>query len=256
MKLSNAGEGHRVDLYGDAIIIQRVFNCDGGSQYQLKSKTGRIVSRKKEEVDAIIDFYGLQVDNPMTILTQDNARAFLNESTNAQKYKFFNQGVQLEQLDQDYSLIRIAIRNAEAMLDVKKEAVTVLKSKRDEAREKVKQFDSHASMNQRRAELMNRSAWLQVRDRKVALDAHEVLMEEHDLKIAAAEKERDKASADFDAAKLELDNVKARIEEAKAQLEPIEDEMTQKKDQLTANRADLLEFQVFIHPYIVADRRY
>lgn len=106
VKIKNQGhDSYQHDTYGDVIIVERHFNRNGGSGFRLKSQTGKIVSDKKSEVEQIVEYYCLQVDNPLNILSQDNARQFLNQASAKQKYKFFLQGVQLQQLDDDYRVI-------------------------------------------------------------------------------------------------------------------------------------------------------
>jgi chromosome segregation ATPase len=106
VKIKNQGhDAYQHDIYGDVIIVERHFNRNGGSGFRLKSQTGKIVSDKKSEVEQIVEYYCLQVDNPLNILSQDNARQFLNQASAKQKYKFFLQGVQLQQLDDDYRVI-------------------------------------------------------------------------------------------------------------------------------------------------------
>ena len=69
--LKNEGdEAYRHDVYGDSIIVTRRFKRDGTGSYKIKSKNGKVISTKKEELIAICDHMNIQVDNPMTILNQ------------------------------------------------------------------------------------------------------------------------------------------------------------------------------------------
>ncbi|KAF8250219.1 DEAD-domain-containing protein, partial [Wilcoxina mikolae CBS 423.85] len=243
VKLKNAGEGYRTDVYGDVIVIERLFSRDGGSSYKLKSKDNKLISNKKEELDNITDFYGLQVDNPMTILTQDQARQFLSNSSNAEKYKFFNRGVQLEQLDQDYSIIGIAIKNTEAMLETKKEALAVLKVKVAEAEFRVKQFESHDGLRAKLADLQLQMAWVQVRDAEIDVQKQDEVIRGVREKIAAVEERRDQATADYEAANREFEAAKERIKEEEAKLEPFKEEKTEFLEKFDNNKTYLLGLQ-------------
>lgn len=97
-----------VQLYGDSITVIRTIKRDGASGYKLKSKAGRVVSTKVDDVRAMCDSFNIQVarsargsllapavsfawrqlDNPCAILMQDTSREFLNSATPAQKYKW------------------------------------------------------------------------------------------------------------------------------------------------------------------------
>ena len=71
IQLKNTGEeAYRPDEYGDSIIVTRRFTKEGSSSYKIKSKDGRVVSTKREELSAICDHMNIQVDNPMNVLTQ------------------------------------------------------------------------------------------------------------------------------------------------------------------------------------------
>ncbi len=49
------------------------FTKEGTSSYKIKSRDGKIVSTKREELSAICDHMNIQVDNPMNVLTQGNS---------------------------------------------------------------------------------------------------------------------------------------------------------------------------------------
>ncbi len=83
--LKNQGEeAYKHGLYGDSIVITRRFTKEGASSYKIKSKDGKVISTKREEVSAICDHMNIQVDNPMNVLTQGTlgARSFLAFSPN------------------------------------------------------------------------------------------------------------------------------------------------------------------------------
>lgn len=69
--LKNQGEeAYRPKDYGRSIVITRRFTKEGASSYKIKSRDGKVVSTKREELQAICDHMNIQVDNPMNILTQ------------------------------------------------------------------------------------------------------------------------------------------------------------------------------------------
>jgi chromosome segregation ATPase len=73
IQLKNHGEeAYKYDLYGDSIVITRRFTKEGASSYKIKSRDGKIISTKREELSAICDHMNIQVDNPMNVLTQGN----------------------------------------------------------------------------------------------------------------------------------------------------------------------------------------
>lgn len=86
--IKNQGEeAYKPQEYGKSIIITRRFSKEGSSTWKIKSKDGRTISTKKEDLAAICDHMNIQVDNPMNVLTQDAARQFLSASHPNDKYK-------------------------------------------------------------------------------------------------------------------------------------------------------------------------
>lgn len=70
--------------YGDEITIERWLNVSGSGGYRIKfgggeGPTSQVSWRplKKSELDRILLFMNIQIDNPVAILNQEVARSFL-----------------------------------------------------------------------------------------------------------------------------------------------------------------------------------
>jgi chromosome segregation ATPase len=88
VKIRNCGpDAFRPDVYGDVIIVERKLVKDGNASYKIKSKAGKTISTKREELTLICDHLQIEVDNPMAILTQDTAKMFLANSSPKEKYQ-------------------------------------------------------------------------------------------------------------------------------------------------------------------------
>ena len=71
VQLKNQGEeAFRPQDFGKSIVITRRFTKDGSSSYKIRGKDGKLISTKREDLQAICDHMNIQVDNPMNILTQ------------------------------------------------------------------------------------------------------------------------------------------------------------------------------------------
>jgi chromosome segregation ATPase len=71
ISLKNQGEeAYKPKEYGKSIVITRKFTKEGSSSWKIRSKDGRVISTKKDELSAICDHMNIQVDNPMNVLTQ------------------------------------------------------------------------------------------------------------------------------------------------------------------------------------------
>ncbi|TQN69120.1 Structural maintenance of chromosomes protein 6, partial [Colletotrichum shisoi] len=170
VKIKNQGiDAYSHDLYGDTITVERHFSRAGASGFKLKSVTGRIVSTKKADVDEISEYWALQVDNPLNVLSQDNARQFLNSSSPSMKYKFFVRGVQLEQLDNDYKLLTEILESHEAKLPSLEEHVRRAKREHVEAQKLKDIAQRNEEMRKTYRRLRNQLYWSQVTEQEDAL---------------------------------------------------------------------------------------
>ncbi|KKA29293.1 hypothetical protein TD95_002504 [Thielaviopsis punctulata] len=164
VKLKNRGDGaYQHEIYGDSIIVERHFNKTGTSGFKLKSgSSGRIISSKRQAIDEIVEYFCLQVDNPLNVLSQDNARQFLNSASPALKYKYFVQGVQLESLDHDYKLIEEILESTEAKLKSYDGNLERLKHEAEEAHRLAKIVRENDQLRAKMQLLRTQLIWAQV----------------------------------------------------------------------------------------------
>jgi structural maintenance of chromosomes protein 6 len=98
MVLTNEGiDAYEHEVFGDEIIVIRTINGNSGaSLYKMKSKSGRVISTKKDALDKMIMFFNIQVENPVLILNQDAARGFLKDCDPKKLYTLFLKATQIE----------------------------------------------------------------------------------------------------------------------------------------------------------------
>ncbi|CAK7266193.1 Structural maintenance of chromosomes protein 6 [Sporothrix epigloea] len=222
--IKNCGDdAYEHDVYGDSIVVERHFSKSGTSSFKLKSATERLISTKRADVDDIVEYFYLQVDNPLNVLSQDNARQFLNSSSAALKYKFFVQGVQLEQLDKDYELVKQFLDAHNERIPQLDARVAQLQENYDEAERVLKIIQGNREMRNKKREYMNQLAWSQVAEQEAVLQDYEKAVAEAASNIADAEQLRDAASQ-----QLEIEDSKLqRIVDSVAALRAEEDGLTE-----------------------------
>ena len=246
VQIKNQGDGaFRHDVYGDAITVERHFTKTGQSGFKVKSALNRTISTKKSEVDEIVEYFCLQVDNPLNILSQDNARQFLNASTKAQKYKFFIEGVQLQQLDNDYRLIAEHLEQMESKVPELEERVRVAKGKQDEAQRLKQIYDGNAQMRLQYRNLGNQIAWAQVDEQDRELEVRQGTVADTERKVADAEasvQEYDElvenATAKVEQSKVVAENAKAEEMEYRQTVEEAAEFSQGKEKELQSLHAD------------------
>ncbi|KAK6608222.1 Structural maintenance of chromosomes protein 6 [Botrytis cinerea] len=236
VRLKNQGpDAYRPELYGESIIIERHFS-GSGSTYKLKNTAGGIVSSKKGDMDDIVEYFQLQVDNPMNVLTQDEAKTFITSSTPAQKFDFFRKGVQLEQLDNDYKLVSESCDQIEVLLDESMGDLEALEKQAEDAEAKKKIYDQHQDMRVEKRVLRNQLTWFQVEEQEKELEVRKRTVLETQRKIEEKEKivnEKDRAYQTLDSS-VERASEKARI--LGEELLPIKEEELEAKSK--AEEAD------------------
>ena len=105
--LYNEGaDAYEHDLYGDELTVERTIasSTGGFNGYRLLDQDGNERSRLKKDLDAMLDQLNVQVENPVAVLDQEEAKKFLMGKPE-DKYAFFMKATELERLDRTYAAI-------------------------------------------------------------------------------------------------------------------------------------------------------
>ncbi|NXV83908.1 SMC6 protein, partial [Atlantisia rogersi] len=158
--LRNQGrDAFKPELYGSSIIVNQRINLDGNRSYRLKSKSGTLISSKKEELLGILDHFNIQVDNPVSVLTQEMSKHFLQSKNEGDKYKFFLKATQLEQMKEDYSSIMKTKEKTRIQIDQGVERLQELKQVYCENKERYKSIGFVSEMRNQLEDLKHKMAW-------------------------------------------------------------------------------------------------
>ena len=240
VKLKNAGvDAYQRELYGDAIFIERQFTTSGTSGFKLKNAAGHTVSTKKGDVDDMIEYYQLQVDNPMNVLTQDAAKSFIQSSTPKQKYQFFVQGVQLQQLDNDYRLVSDTIDQIESKLLDSKDNIAILKKEWDDHEAKAKVADEHKEMRTKVAIMGKQLAWAQVEDQERILVEREREARKAEENIMHGEKAIEEKSEAYRLTNDAWERAETNVKHMQEKLVPFSEEEEAARDAHNSASADV-----------------
>ncbi|XP_073705563.1 structural maintenance of chromosomes protein 6-like [Garra rufa] len=158
--LRNRGhDAYKPELFGQSIIVDLHISSEGLRTYKLRSKTGHLVSSEKEELVCILDHFNIQVDNPVSILTQDMSQHFLHSTGEGDKYKFFLKATQLDQMKEDYSYIMKTKTMTQNTVEKHRVTLRELKRKYQEKEERYKNLGSLDDLQRKSDELKNQMAW-------------------------------------------------------------------------------------------------
>ncbi|XP_014750434.1 PREDICTED: structural maintenance of chromosomes protein 6 [Sturnus vulgaris] len=158
--LRNQGrDAFKPELYGTSITVNQRINQDGSRTCKLKSKSGTVISSKKEELIGILDHFNIQVDNPVSVLTQEMSKQFLQTKNEGDKYKFFMKATQLEQMKEDYSFIGKTKKNTRVQIEQGEERLEELKQLYLEKKEIFKSISFVNDLKNRLKDLKHQMAW-------------------------------------------------------------------------------------------------
>ncbi|NWV42847.1 SMC6 protein, partial [Grantiella picta] len=171
---NQGGEAFKPELYGTSITVNQHINQDGSRTYKLKSKSGTIISSKKEELISILDHFNIQVvDNPVSVLTQEMSKQFLQTKNEGDKYKFFMKATQLEQMKEDYSFIGKTKKNTLVQIEQGEERLEELKQLYLERKEIFKSIAFVNDMKKHLKDLKHQMAWAVVSEMEKGIELHE-----------------------------------------------------------------------------------
>ncbi|KHE78648.1 P-loop containing nucleoside triphosphate hydrolase protein [Neurospora crassa] len=244
VKIKNQGQdAYRHELYGDSIIVERHFSKSGSSSFKVKTATGQIVSTKKQEVEEIVEYYALQVDNPLNVLSQDNARQFLNSSTKQQKYKFFIEGVQLQQLDNDYRLIAESLELMESKIPDQEERVKAAAEELKRAKSFKDAMDGNRKLRAKQHQLRSQMCWLQVVQEEAKLTKLDERIAQLADQMAEVDRQRNEKGVDLERVENQIRAFQQRLEEAIQRKTEFEEQVDERRKKAQAIRDELAQIQ-------------
>lgn len=248
VKIKNTTDSaYQQDVYGDSIIVERHFSRSGSSSFKLKSSTGRLISTRKADLDDICDYYALQIDNPMNVLTQDMARQFLNNSTPTDKYKFFMKGTQLEHLDGDYLIVEQNLETMDQDLWKKMEDLKVYEARAEKARERLRQSEKQENLRQKIQTFGNMQAWVQVEKEEKAVAMYDRQLVRIHEKIQALDMTAAGLSESFNQIEQQLGQATSAVEESKSAMTPLQEERERAKLGHDRYKAEQIALHVCIY---------
>ncbi|KAM4724558.1 structural maintenance of chromosomes protein 6 [Anableps anableps] len=186
VKLRNRGaDAYKKDLYGDYITIEQRISSDGSRGYKLKSKSGQLVSNKKEELIAVLDHFNIQLDNPVSILSQEMSKQFLHSKNESDKYKFFMKATLLEQMKRDYIHIKHTETITRQQVERQEECLKDLKQEFLQKKERYESLSSFSDLKESLESLKKKMAWCLVRDKELSIQQlkEEIQKEEKNGKL-------------------------------------------------------------------------
>jgi len=143
--LLNGGEdGYRQDVYGNKITIERTITTGSGyNGYKLLDENGAEKSRSKKDLDEMLDRLNVQVDNPVSVLDQEESKKFLCGKAE-DKYAFFMKATELERIDRNFAN---TLATAEEMNSALENLEQALKQQAGDTKALKKKYEEHQQLD-------------------------------------------------------------------------------------------------------------
>lgn len=240
VRIKNRGaNAYQPDIFGSSIIIERSFTTSGTSGYKIKNSSGRIISTKKSTLEDITDTFAHQFDNPMTVLTQDQSRQFLNSSSPNDKYKFFLLGTQLKQLDQDYRLFADNIEHIEQRIGPQEQDLSELHRRWKEAERKEEDSKRVGSIRSQIANLSRQMAWVQVEEQEALLREADEAITQMDTNIEQSTQEAENVGQAYERLDTIHEEQQRLVDQLQESIPSAELKIQEVKDEFNKNIGDL-----------------
>lgn len=125
--LNRGPDAFQHELYGDLIHIERnIYLRGSGVAFKLYAQDGKkVISEKKKDLYLLLDQMNIQVDNPVAVLDQEEAKKFLTGRAE-DKYNFFLKATDLERMDRKYQTTLEHIMELDSSLSTMSNALAPL----------------------------------------------------------------------------------------------------------------------------------
>ncbi|KAK1889292.1 Structural maintenance of chromosomes protein 6 [Dissostichus eleginoides] len=246
--LRNEGrDAFKSELYGPSITVDLRITREGLRSYKLRSKSGQIVSTKKEELVSILDNFNIQVNNPVSVLTQEMSKYFLHSKGEGDKYKFFMKSTQLDQMKEDFVHIKTTKHITEEKIEQHGQYLKDLKQKYLEKEDRFKNLSSLDEMETKLEDLQKQMAWVLVQDMenelkpwKEQLQSDRHSTEKYDEKVEEWKNKVEEAEGKYR-------QIEERLEGITQQVQELQPESAQLKSEARGKNAALNSSEVTVH---------
>lgn len=190
-------EAYKPDIYGKRIQIERIIKNVGSSGFSIRNEDGKVVSIKKRTVNEIMDYYGITIGNPMTILTQTEAKTFLAHSDDTEKFKYFMQGTRLQESYDNVSSLEKDVKEIEKTIFGDEDILTQAKAKYQEALKVWTNFRNSDEFKKKQEILSGKRLWLEVCAKEDQLKRATEVLEHRREQLKAIDRQCDNFEADI-----------------------------------------------------------
>eukprot|EP01102_Stenamoeba_stenopodia_P023199 TRINITY_DN9919_c0_g2_i3.p1 TRINITY_DN9919_c0_g2~~TRINITY_DN9919_c0_g2_i3.p1 ORF type:complete len:1137 (+),score=245.74 TRINITY_DN9919_c0_g2_i3:152-3562(+) len=215
IRMNNRGEdAFKKDIYGDTITVERQLSKDGRNAYLLKNHQNKIVSKKRADLQELMEHFYIHIDNPCEILMQDTSRQFLVKDSPKDKYHFFLTGTVLYQLEQELEKIKDLLPMFSSVIASKEKGIPDSERRVKELEDELRVVQHMKGLEEQIKGLKKALLWAFVREKEKKLTmATNQMQKSQQQSDKLAEKKREEEVA--------AEKIKARQAELLSQLDEL-----------------------------------
>eukprot|EP00761_Pharyngomonas_kirbyi_P000506 gb/GECH01000506.1/.p1 GENE.gb/GECH01000506.1/~~gb/GECH01000506.1/.p1 ORF type:complete len:1129 (+),score=359.91 gb/GECH01000506.1/:1-3387(+) len=231
VKIRNRGtRSFQYEEYGPSIIIERSITKNGASSYKVKSHNGTIVAKKSKTVKNILDYMGIQINNPCTLMTQDASRQFLTTSSSKDRYRFFMKATLLETVWNNFSQFQETLAAWNQNIKHKREVVLgPYERKLEKLKQNVEIAKKVEYYKQQQEKILQELSWANVADKEDELEEKSKEKEKlqqskthYEKQLTKFQQEKEQSTSQNTELNQEVDQLNQEIEELSNQINEIE----------------------------------
>ncbi|KAL1408182.1 hypothetical protein Q8F55_004987 [Vanrija albida] len=237
--IDNRGPGaFKPDVYGSRIIIERSIHSSGASGYTFKSSEGNIIERKREALDDMLNHFRMDIDSPLTILTQDNAKTFLATADEKKLFTFFMKGTQLAPISDQYNGIKKRVVKIQEDLNSAEEEIPELQVKERALRRQMEAAKKVSELRKEEYNLQRQIAWAYVAGKEKECGSVRQDVKDSSDKLAKIDETiSDKQGIRHDSER-KMEIIQREMDDIVKQREPLKLELKKAKDASAAAERD------------------
>merc|ERR1712146_335968 len=162
--------------FGNFITIERTINQSGSSPISLyrgnpflvgkkHHRTGKEyklekMTTKREDLDEMLELFSIQVENPVTILDQENAKRFIGGQS-TEKFAFFEKATSLQELKQSCQDAKVETAAAREFMQGYNAKIDKAKERVDKLSKSIEKVKGYSKTEKAINDCRIRTAWLE-----------------------------------------------------------------------------------------------
>ncbi|ODV83285.1 hypothetical protein CANARDRAFT_183782, partial [[Candida] arabinofermentans NRRL YB-2248] len=239
-------EAYKPEEYGHKIIIERVLYISKPPSCNIKNEKGKIMSTKKQTIDEILDYFGITIANPMTILTQTEAKTFLAHSTDTGKFKYFMEGTRLQETFNNVKALQSDVKEINQKIRKDSEILTQAKEKLNSALEVWSNFTNSDEFRNQQKLLSGKRLWLEVDSKLQNIEQARTVLKERQQELEKCKLDIDSNSQKKSSNEENLETAKTQVVRLNEEFETINSEKESMKIELTKAQQNVKKVQARI----------